>query len=60
MLRAGAGKIPLLQILRQIVGDIVVVAFVSHENVFQKFGMGGRIECSHGNADPVSMDWIKK
>jgi len=42
-------------VLRQIVGDIVVVAFVRHMDVNPESGVRRQIECAHGDADPVML-----
>ena len=46
--------------LRNIVGDVVVVALVRDEDVHRDSGAGGSIEGPHGDADPILVQGVEK
>ena len=47
-------------ILRQAVGDLVVVALLGHEYVHFQMGGSGRVEGTHRDADPVARRRIEE
>ena len=51
---------PSTRILRQAVGNVVVVTFLGHEDVLLQVRRSGGVERTHGDADPVPRRWIKE
>jgi hypothetical protein len=49
-----------MQVLGEPVGDVVIVALFGGEDVLGEFGVGGAIEGTYENADPIEMDGIKE